>query len=226
MRKRIMIVAVMMMAMGAIVAGCAYDRGSECDEPSARWMDLLKLPCVAAPIDAKLLDELGELALVAGETMDDTEYNKGNDSRNTLYLRRRRADGIEEWRILLTTGVGWREASGMDTWHACQANSLKRCFFVVEASFSSNGRHLWLVCDTHTCLYKVVCSYDVWDKEFRVLIDGYTAKEQSDGTIFVADKKTYLTDENGEPLGARWYDLWMTPEGKIVRKGKLRSADE
>ena len=62
--------------------------------------------------------------------------------------------------------------------------------------------------------------------KLRLHVDGYTAKEQPDGTIFVADKKMYLTDENGEPLGARWYDLWMTPEGKIVRKGKLRSADE
>ena len=39
-------------------------------------------------------------------------------------------------------------------------------------------------------------------------------------------KKTYLSDENGEPLGARWYDLWMTPDGKVVRKGRLWSADE
>ena len=33
-------------------------------------------------------------------------------------------------------------------------------------------------------------------------------------------------DENGEPLGARWYDLWMTPNGEVVRKGRLLSADE
>ena len=35
MRKAIVV------AMLAVVAGCAYDRGSECDEPSARWMELL-----------------------------------------------------------------------------------------------------------------------------------------------------------------------------------------
>lgn len=59
-----------------------------------------------------------------------------------------------------------------------------------------------------------------------VLIDGDSADEQPDGTILVKGKKTYLSDEKGEPLGARWYDLWMTPDGKIVRKSQLLSADE
>jgi hypothetical protein len=57
----------------------------------------------------------------------------------------------------------------------------------------------------------------------RVLIDGDTAKEQPDGTILVRGK---LNDENGESLGARWCDVWITPEGKIVRKGKLMTIDE
>lgn len=43
-------------------------------------------------------------------------------------------------------------------------------------------------------------------------------EEQEDGTILVRDKKTYLSDENGEPLGAAWYDVWLTPDGKVVRK--------
>ena len=101
-----------------------------------------------------------------------------------------------------------------------------RCLDIRRANLSKDGRSIWLVCDSHNSLFSLVCRYDLREKAFWVLTDGDSADEQPDGTIFVEDKKMYLTDENGEPLGARWYDLWMTPEGKIVRKGKLRSADE
>jgi len=50
--------------------------------------------------------------------------------------------------------------------------------------------------------------------------------EQSDGTFLIKNKKTYLSDKNGEPLGARWYDVWITPDGKIVKKGKLKTLEE
>ena len=60
----------------------------------------------------------------------------------------------------------------------------------------------------------------------RVLIDGDTADEQPDGTILAKNKKTYLFDDNGEPLGARFYDAWITADGKVVRKGKLKTAEE
>ena len=71
-----------------------------------------------------------------------------------------------------------------------------------------------------------ICSYDLYNRTFRVLIDGDTANVQPDGTILVKNKKTYLSDENGEPLGARWYDVWINPDGEIVRKGKLKTAEE
>ena len=58
------------------------------------------------------------------------------------------------------------------------------------------------------------------------MIDGWATYEQPDGTILVKGKKTYLNDENGESLGARWCDVWITPDGKIVRKGKLMTIDE
>lgn len=84
----------------------------------------------------------------------------------------------------------------------------------------------WLVCNVHNDVYRLVCRFDLRDNTLAVLIDGDSADEQPDGTILVKGKKTYLSDENGEPLGARWYDLWMTPDGKVVRKGKLKTAEE
>ena len=59
-----------------------------------------------------------------------------------------------------------------------------------------------------------------------MLTDGSAIDEQPDGTIIVRDKKTYLDDENGESLGARWRDIWMTLDGKIIRRGKLMTCEE
>ena len=64
------------------------------------------------------------------------------------------------------------------------------------------------------------------ENTLAVLTDGDSADEQPDGMILVKGKKTYLSDENGGPLGARWYDLWMTTDGKVVRKGRLWSMSE
>ncbi len=189
-------------------------------------------PYRAVPKEAELLSESGELALFAGETAEDSASNMARKPesldpyRNSLFLRRRKADGTVEWRLVLTTGSEWREAAGMDTWCTDRAKDVKDCFHVFKASFSSDGRHLWLVCNPHTYTYNVVCSYDFHNRTFRVLIDGDTADEQPDGTILAKNKKTYLFDDNGEPLGARFYDAWINPEGKVVRKGKLKTAEE
>lgn len=48
--------------------------------------------------------------------------------------------------------------------------------------------------------------------------DGDTIDVQPDGTILVKNKKTYLHDKNGESLGAAWYDEWIAPDGRVVRK--------
>ena len=189
-------------------------------------------PYKTAPEKPELLDELGALALYAGETTEDSAYNKARGSepldpcRNSLFLRQRKADGTDEWRVLLTTGSNWRETDGMDEWRSDRARDVKNCFYVYKASFSSDGRHLWLVCSPHTYTYSVVCSYDVCSQTFRVLIDGDTADEQPDGMILAKNKKTYLFDDNGEPLGARFYDAWINPDGEIVRKGKLMTVEE
>ena len=49
------------------------------------------------------------------------------------------------------------------------------------------------------------------------------ADEEEDGTIRVKGKKFYPNDDRG----AAWHDVWITPNGKIVREGKitLRGSD-
>jgi hypothetical protein len=114
----------------------------------------------------------------------------------------------------------------MSEWCSSQSSWLKDHFYIMAAKFGLDRHHLWLVCNTHIPLWNVACSYDVQTDEFRALIDGDDAIEQPDGTILVKGKKTYLSDANGEPLGARWYDAWINTNGEIVRKGKLMTIEE
>lgn len=217
-----------------VVAGCKYDRVGEFRKsPSGaasrnEWMALAGLPCVAAPDNAELLDEAGELALFAGETAEDAAFNNSeaeHRKRNSLFLGRRKADGTAEWRLVLTTGADWREAAGAGKWGSDRAKEMKNCFYICKARFASDGRHLWIVCDPQNYAYFLVCSYDVCNREFRALIDGDTADEQPDGTILVTGKKSYPNPDDG--LGAIWRDVWINPEGKIVREGEitLRGSD-
>jgi len=190
-------------------------------------------PYKAEPANAELLCEKGDISLFAGETDADIASNvdpeRMNDwgYRNSLFLKRRKADGTAEWRLILTSGSEWNEAAGMDEWCKMQASDIRSCYKVVKASLSKDGRYIWMVCDPScSAWWDVVCRFDLRENTLAVLIDGSSADEEPDGTIMVKGKKTYLSDENGEPLGARWYDLWMTPDGKVVRKGRLWSADE
>ena len=195
------------------------------------WAALTARPCVAAPRDAELLDESGALALYVGETAEDADSNKARDtdpdcpSRNSLFLRRRNVDGTDEWRLLLTTGSNWREATGLSEWCLSQSSDLKNHFYIKDAKFASDRRHLWLVCNTCNALWDVVCSYDVQKGEFRVLIDGDSIEEQPDGTLLVHGKKSYPDPDDG--LGAIWRDVWINLDGEIVRKGEitLRGSD-
>jgi hypothetical protein len=128
---------------------------------------------------------------------------------------------------LLTSGGDWKDAEGMNKWSKMQVGDIRSCYKVVKASLSKDRRYIWMVCDPScTFWFDVVCRFDLQENTLAVLTDGDSAIEQSDGTIMVTGKKMYLSDENGEPLGARWYDLWMTPDGEVVRKGRLLSADE
>jgi len=213
----------------AAIAGCGYvqESGAASSKPSSSdKIALLGTPYKTMPKKAELLSESGPLALFSGETAEDTAFNESmlkNDPetpifRNSLFLRRRMADGSHQWRLVMTTGSDWREASGMNSWSSERAKDVKMYFYVLKAKFSSDGRHLWMVCDPHTYTYLVICSYDIQDRTLRVLTDGDTIDEQPDGTILVKNKKTYLLDENGKSLGARWHDVWISPDGKIVRE--------
>lgn len=213
----------------AVVAGCRHVPDGDAESAAMFSGDRTVLPgspCATVPAKAKLLHESGTLALFSGETAEDTAFNEADAterdyrSHNSLFLRRRRPDGKDEWRLLLTTGSDWRAADGMDRWDSSQAGEVRGHFEIRKASFGLDGRHLWLVCDTHTSLYSVVCSYDAQDNVLKVLIDGDTADEQPDGTILVTGKKVYLQDEKGEPDGAGLCDVWITPDGTIVRKSK------
>jgi hypothetical protein len=60
------------------------------------------------------------------------------------------------------------------------------------------------------------------DNVLRILEVGGTFEVEADGTLRIKDVKTYLSDENGEPLGAFFYDRWITPDGTEVRRSELR----
>lgn len=182
---------------------------------------------VAEPKDIELLDESGDIALFAGKTAEDKAYDakmlKDGDglfTRRSLFMRRRMKSGTNEWSVVMTAEGDWKIAEGMDEWCAARAKEARSEFDVVKTRLSKDGKSIWMVCNPHTSVYSIVCRFDLESKIFRVLMDGDTAEEQPDGTILVKGKKTYLSDANGEPLGAAWYDAWITPEGKVVRKSK------
>lgn len=219
-----------------MVAGCRCAPEGHAKN-AVRYSDkLLSLhgsPYTSEPKCAKLLNEHGDIAMFSGETEADIVFNsdvKRKDDgcfRNSLFLKRNKVDGSVEWRLLLTSGGDWKDAEGMDKWSKMQAGDIRSCYKVVKASLSKDRRYVWMVCDPScTFWFDVVCRFDLQENTLAVLTDGDSAIEQSDGTIMVTGKKMYLSDENGEPLGARWYDLWMTPDGEVVRKGRLLSADE
>ena len=64
----------------AVVAGCKDERDVKSVEPLSEEKALLELPCVAAPGKAELRDESGTLALFAGETAEDSAFNKDERS--------------------------------------------------------------------------------------------------------------------------------------------------
>lgn len=201
--------------------------------PSEERLASFGTPYEGEPKDAELLNEYGDLALFSGKTKEDIAFNaepereKDLCDRNSLFLRRRKKEGGDEWRLVMTSGGDWKDADCMGDWGKIWVGDVRDCCKIVRASFSKDGRFVWMVCDPSCSFgFDVVCRLDLREKTLAVLIDGDTADEQPDGTILVKGKKTYLSDENGEPLGARWHDVWMTPDGKVVRKGKLWSADE
>ena len=131
--------------------------------------------------------------------------------------------GKDEWRLLLTSGGDWKDAEVMDKRCKDCADDIRKGFYVWRASLSKDGHFVWLVCDRHLCSYDLVCRFDLRENTLAVLIDGDEADEEEDGTIRVKGKKFYPNDDHG----AAWHDVWITPNGKIVREGKitLRGSD-
>ena len=187
------------------------------------------------PKDAKLLYEIhkdSEIALFAGETPDDVVVNKKNkkehemwEYRNSLFMRRINEKGEDVWLLLMTSADDWKCADDMLECYQGSANDVRSSLYVLKASLSKDGRYVWLVCDPHIGTYYVVCRYDLYERTLRVISDGDSAEEQEDGTMLIRGRKTYLNDGNGEPLGAHWYDAWITPDGKLVRKSKPERPD-
>ncbi len=188
-------------------------------------------PCEAEPGKAKLLHEAGGLALIVGETDADAAFNAEPKQkydwgiRNSLFLRRRTKGGKDEWRLLLTSGGDWKDADDMGEWGKNMANDIRKCFNVIRACLSKDGRYVWMVYDPDISLYNVVCRFDLRENSLRVLTDGDSADEEPDGTIWVLNKKIYLYDKNGEPDGAGWIEEWITPDGKVVRKGEPKRQE-
>ncbi len=202
-------------------------------EQDGYWQFLdVGIDTIGSPYEAELgnaerLYECGDLALFVGETESDIAFNEKEAKRekrlfcaprNSLFLRRRTKGGTNVWRLVMTSGGDWDEARAMGRLCKERALDVKKSFNVMKASLSRDGRFIWLVCDLDFGTYDVVCRFDWAKNSFAVLTDGDTAEEQADGTILIRNKKTYLSDENGEPLGAARYDVWITPDGKVVRE--------
>ena len=190
----------------------------------------LGTPYAAEPKEAKLLNEYGDLALFSGETEADVAFNteatqNGNWSRrNSLFLLKRTKEGPNTWRLLLTSGGDWKDTDGMGEWDKNMANEIRKCFNIIRASLSRDGRYVWMVYNLYIPLYDVVCRFDLSENTLCVLTDGDSADEEPDGTIWVLNKKIYLYDKNGEPDGAAWIEEWITPDGEVVRKGEPKRA--
>ena len=182
------------------------------------------------PNEAELLNEYGDFALFSGETESDIAFNAASKRvdddgrRNSLFLRRRTTSGKDKWRLILTSGSDWKEADDMGEWGKMWASSVRSGYSVVKASLSKDGRYIWMVCDPScTFWWDVVCRFDLRENTLAMLIDGDSADEEEDGTIRVKGKKFYPNDDRG----AAWHDVWLTPNGEIVREGKitLRGSD-
>lgn len=104
---------------------------------SEEWLASLGTPYEAEPKDIELLSEYGDFALFAGETAADVAANQSDEetwSRNSLFLKRQKADGMVEWRLLMTSRGDWKDAEGMGEWGKMQASDIRSCCKVVKAS--------------------------------------------------------------------------------------------
>lgn len=201
------------------------------------WMGLVVLGVmcgcakneVLEPKDAEKLYESGDVALFVAVTEADvahyaeeqSKYGYDAESCNSLFMRTRVKENSYKWQRLLSSNDGTKIADMESKWCVDASKRALDNLYVVGAIITKDRSSIWMTCRS-TPLYTVVCKLDLINKTFSVMTDGCSPEEQEDGTIRIYDKKTYLQDERGEPLGAHWYDLWMTREGEVVRKTKPR----
>ena len=114
------------MIMICAIVGVIFALGGCCYVPEAgvkslvsdqsQWLMSIGTPCVGIPKNAKLLHEIGDLTLFVGETESDVVFNakSRDESRNSLFLRRRTKEGADEWRLLLTSLGDCKAAKGME----------------------------------------------------------------------------------------------------------------
>jgi len=106
---------------------------------------MIGTPYAAVPGSAELLYESGNISLFAGETAEDVVANQvGEESspRNSLFLRRRTKEGKTEWRLFLTSGSDWKDADCMSEFGRIWVDDIRKCYKVVRASLSKDGRYV------------------------------------------------------------------------------------
>lgn len=230
MKKRFLIAMVGLVALAAIGSYVWRLESHGLDNAAVHF----GVPYDVEPKNAELLHDAKDVALFAGETDVDVAHNEAvrkgepeyHEIRNSLFLRQKTKEGTGVWHLIMTSDGGWKDADGMDEWCKGWAKDVGASLYVMKARLSADGRGVWLVCDPHVGTYYLVCRYNFDDNTFRVFCDGDSIDEQPDGTILIKNRKTYLQDEKGEPLGAAWYDEWIAPDGKVVRKSKPISKSE
>lgn len=170
--------------------------------------------------NTKLLHETGNIALFSCETAADVESNAQKALtaeegdfyyRNSLCLRRHKEGGGDEWRLLVTTDGDWKAAEDMDDWGRYHANELRARFEVYQATLSADGNEVWMVCNSGSGFFSVVCRYNIRENSLKVVSDGSGVELLSDGKVLIKEVKSYHYDENGESLGARWQDVKVDP---------------
>lgn len=177
--------------------------------------------------NAKLLYETGDVALFSCETAADVESNAQKALtaeegdfyyRNSLCLRRHANGEGDEWQLLVTTEGDWKSAADMDDWGLYHANELRVRFEVYQATLSADGNEVWMVCNSGSGFFSVVCRYNIRENSLKVVSDGSGVELLPDGKVLIKEVKSYHYDENGESLGARWQDVKVDSSDNAQRR--------
>lgn len=87
--------------------------------------------------------------------------------------------------------------------------------YILKAKLDPSGRYVFVTCDPYTYTYISTLCYDLKENTIRYLSDGEFDTIEEDGSVWITGAKTYTDD------GAAWFDVRMTPEGKIIEESEL-----